>query len=134
MIQGQVTVLVVEDEEPLRQAVVKMLRRTGYSVIETRGGSEALETIRKYNNPIDILFLDLNVPGAPSREILEEAKRLRPEIRPIITSAYSEDLAAASLQARVERFLRKPYRLRDLVDLIRRALSCGGVPAGRLVK
>jgi CheY-like chemotaxis protein len=119
----KVTVLVVEDEDPLRQAVVKMLRRTGFSVIETRDGSEALETIREYKNPIDILFLDLNLPGAPSREILEEAKRLRPEIRPIVTSAYSEDLAAASLQVTVERFLRKPYRFHELVDLVRKTLS-----------
>jgi two-component system cell cycle sensor histidine kinase/response regulator CckA len=98
-----------------------MLRKTAFSVVEARDGSEALETIRKYKNPIDILFLDLNLPGAPSREVLEEAKRLRPEIRPIITSAHSED--TASLQARVERFLRKPYRLRNLVELVRKALS-----------
>jgi PAS domain S-box-containing protein len=113
----KVTVLVVEDEDPLRQAVVKMLRRTGFSVIEAHDGSQALKTIREYQNPIDILFLDLNLPGTPSREILEETKRLRPEIRPIITSAYPEDFAAASLQVRVE-FLRKPYRLRELVDLV----------------
>jgi PAS domain S-box-containing protein len=118
-----VTVLVVEDEDHLRQAVVKMLRRKGFSVIEKRDGSEALETIREYRNPIDILFLDLNLPGTPSREILEEAKRLRPEIRPIVTSAYQEDVVAASLRIRVERFLRKPYQLQDLVDFIRKTLS-----------
>ncbi len=119
----KVTILVVEDEDPLRQAVAKMLRSSGFSVIEARDGSEALKTIREYKDPVDILFLDLNLPGTPSREILEEAKRLRPEIKPVITSAYPEDSASASLQVRVERFLQKPYRFRDLVDLIRKTLS-----------
>jgi len=73
-------------------------------------------------NPIEVLFLDLNLPGAPSREIFEEAKRERPEMKLIVTSAYSEDMATASLQSKVEHFLRKPYQLDELVGLIRQVL------------
>jgi nitrogen-specific signal transduction histidine kinase len=119
----EATVLVVEDEDSLRQATSKMLRKAGFSVIETRDGSAALDEIRVQKSPIDVLFLDITLPGTPSREVFEEARRLRPEMRVIITSAYSEDMAAASLQGRFERFIRKPYRLGDLVDLIQQSLS-----------
>jgi DNA-binding NtrC family response regulator len=119
----EATVLVVEDESTLRQAVVTRLRKKGFSVIETSDGSAALEEIRAHDGPIDVLFLDITLPGTPSREVLEEALRLRPETRVIVTSAYTEDLAAESLQRRVERFMRKPYRFSDLMDLVRQSLS-----------
>ena len=64
----------------------------------------------------------MTIPGVPSREVFEEARRLRPEMRVIVTSAYGADVAAASLQVSIERFIRKPYRLGDLVDLIRQTV------------
>jgi two-component system, cell cycle sensor histidine kinase and response regulator CckA len=117
------TVLVVEDEELLRVAVAKMLRKAGFTVIEARDGTAAVETIRAYKNPLDILFLDLTLPGTPSREILDEARRLRPKIRVIITSAYSREISAVSVGGGIEHFIRKPYRGAALVGLIRQALS-----------
>jgi CheY-like chemotaxis protein/two-component sensor histidine kinase len=117
------TVLVVEDEELLRQAASRMLGKAGFSVIEAGDGSAAMDWIRTLESPIDVLFLDITLPGTPSREVFAEARRLRPEMRVIITSAYTEDMAAAALEGRVERFLRKPYRLGDLTDLIRQELS-----------
>jgi PAS domain S-box-containing protein len=117
------TVLVVEDEGPLRQAVVKMLNKSGFSVIEASDGSAAMKEMRAHKPPIDVLFLDMTLPGVPSREVFEEARRLRPEMRVIVTSAYGADVAAASLQVRIERFIRKPYSLGNLVDLIRQAVT-----------
>ena len=99
-----------------------MLRKGGFSVIEASDGSGALEVIRAHESSIDVLFLDITLPGAPSREVLEEAKRLRPEMGVIVTSAYTENVAAETLQGRVESFIRKPYRFNDVVELIRRAL------------
>jgi two-component system, cell cycle sensor histidine kinase and response regulator CckA len=117
------TVLIVEDEDPLRQAASKMLQKLGFSVIEARDGSAALEVIRAKENPIDVLFLDVTLPGTPGREVLEEASRLRPDMRVVVTSAYTEEMAFASLQTRVERFIRKPYRLNDLAGLIQPNLA-----------
>ena len=116
------TVLVVEDEDPLRPGVSKMLRNGGFSVVEASDGSAALEAIRAHESSIDVLLLDITLPGAPSREVLEEAKRPRPEMSVIVTSAYCENVAAETLQGRVDRFIRKPYRLNDVVELIRQAL------------
>jgi PAS domain S-box-containing protein len=114
-------VLLVEDEDALRRAASKMLNKRGFSVIEARDGSAALDVIRAGDNPIDVLFLDVTLPGTPGREVLEEAKRLRPEMSVIVTSAFSEEMAAASLQTSIKRFIRKPYLLNDLIGLIQSA-------------
>jgi CheY-like chemotaxis protein len=111
-------VLFVEDEDPLRRAVSKMLGKRGVSVIEAGNGWAALDAIRDRNNSIDVLFLDITLPGASGREVLEEARRLRPEMRVIVTSAYREEMAATSLQSTIEHFIRKPYRLDDVMRLI----------------
>jgi two-component system, cell cycle sensor histidine kinase and response regulator CckA len=116
------TVLVVEDEDSLRQSVSTMLAKRGLSVIEAADGFAALEAIRA-RRAIDVLFLDITLPGAPSQEVLMEARRLRPNMKVIVTSAYTEEMAAALLQVKVEHFLRKPYRLVELIESILQAAS-----------
>jgi PAS domain S-box-containing protein len=115
---GAATILLVEDEDPLRQAVSKMLRKTGMTVIEAANGSAAMDAIRATER-IDVLILDITIPGASSRDVFAEAKRLRPKMRMIVLSAYPKNVAAESLQAPVEHFIRKPYRMSELVELIR---------------
>jgi PAS domain S-box-containing protein len=118
---GEGAILIVEDEEALRQPSSTILRRAGYSVIEAGDGTTALELIRARQNRISVLVLDVTLPGASSREVFEEARRLRPDMKVIVTSAYNEVTAAASLAGRVENFIRKPYRLDDLLGLIRKS-------------
>jgi two-component system cell cycle sensor histidine kinase/response regulator CckA len=118
---GAATVLVVEDEVALRQAVSKMLRKRGFSVIEASDGSAALDLIRAHQDQIDVLLLDITLPGASSREVLEEGKRLRPKMATIITSAHNREMAASSLAGTIDYFIRKPFRSADLIDMIRAA-------------
>jgi PAS domain S-box-containing protein len=118
-----ITILLVEDEHTLREAASKMLNRQGFSVIEASDGSAALEMIRAQKTPIDVLLLDVTLPGTPAREILEEARRLRPGMRVVVTTAYSEEMAVASLQTTFDHFVRKPYRIKDLVELIQNKFS-----------
>jgi PAS domain S-box-containing protein len=118
-----ITILVVEDEDPLRRAASTMLRKVGYAVIEARDGSAALERVRTEKGPIDLLLLDVTLPGAPSSEVLEQTRRLRPETKVIVTSAHNEEMAAAALHGKFESFIRKPYRLHDLEGLIEQALE-----------
>jgi PAS domain S-box-containing protein len=113
-----ITVLVVEDEEPLRNAVSKLLGKRGHVVLEAADGQTALDVIRSHRNSIDVVVLDITLPGASSREVFEEGLRLRPEVPVIVTSAYSADVAAVSLQAPLRHFLRKPYRMADLEALV----------------
>jgi two-component system, cell cycle sensor histidine kinase and response regulator CckA len=116
------TVLVVEDEEALRLAVCKMLRKRGFAVVEAVDGNSAVESIRSYADGIDVMLLDMTLPGISSPEVLAEARRLRPNLKPILTSAHSKEAIHASYAGLPnERFLRKPYRIDELVSLLRDA-------------
>ena len=118
------TILVVEDEAQLRLAVAKMLRKKGFAVIEASDGSSALEQFRAHTDEIDIILLDITLPGTSSREVFEQSLRLRPALKIILTSAYSRetvDSIFAGLQ--FESFVRKPFELVELIRLLRVALS-----------
>jgi PAS domain S-box-containing protein len=117
------TVLIVEDEEPLRIAVSKMLGKSGFSMIEAANGDAALSVLRAGDREIDLLVLDITIPGASSTDVFQEAARLRPEMPVIVTSAYTQEVSAAVLKTEVKYFLRKPYRVGDLAGLIRQLCS-----------
>ena len=117
-------ILVVEDEEALRTAVSKVLRRTGCSVMEAVDGSSAMELLRAYKNDLDAILLDVTLPGISSREVFEEARRTRHDLRVVVTSAYSKESIGTSFAGlAVHQFIRKPYRLGDVVRLLRDPLS-----------
>jgi CheY-like chemotaxis protein len=118
------TVLVVEDEAQLRLAVSKMLRKKGFAVIEASDGSSALEQVRAHADEIDIILLDITLPGISSREVFDEARRLRPGLKIILTSAYSRETVDASFAGlQFESFVRKPFQLAELIRLLQGALS-----------
>jgi two-component system, cell cycle sensor histidine kinase and response regulator CckA len=115
------TILVVEDNESLRRATSRMLRLRGFSVIAASDGSAAIDAIRAHKDDIDTILLDLTLPGIASREVFVEAKRLRPELKVILTSAYGKEAVndASFPGLQVEHFIRKPYQLDDLESLLR---------------
>jgi len=116
-------ILIVEDEDPLRHAVSTILHKKGYGVIEASDGCAALEIIRAQKGDIDLLLLDLTLPGATSREVYDEARRLRPDLPVIVASAKSEKLAKASLGMGIKRFLGKPFSVDELIKIIQEVLS-----------
>ena len=72
-------VLLVEDEEGLRVATAKMLRKQGLSITEASDGWAAIELIHKQEQEIDLILLDMTIPGASSADVFAEAQRLRPQ-------------------------------------------------------
>jgi signal transduction histidine kinase len=117
-------VLVVEDEDPLRQAVVRMLRKMGFAVLEAADGAAAIDLLRANGSTIDVILLDMNIPGASSHELVAEAAQARPNIRVILTSAYSQEMLTPPINAsQIRGFIRKPYQLGDLVQTLRKACS-----------
>uniref|UniRef100_Q026G0 histidine kinase n=1 Tax=Solibacter usitatus (strain Ellin6076) TaxID=234267 RepID=Q026G0_SOLUE len=120
----QFVVLVVEDEDPLRCAVVRMLRKTGFTVLEAADGAVAIDLLRANGNRIDMILLDMTIPGASSHEVVAAAAQARPSIRVILTSAYSQEMLTPPMSAsQIHGFIRKPYQLGDLVQTLRKA-SC----------
>jgi CheY-like chemotaxis protein len=117
------TVLVVEDEVPLRQAVVKMLRKTGFEVFEAANGYSAIDLLRACGNKIDVILLDMTIPGASSHEVIAEAANAKPNIDVILTSAYSQEaIASAMIQPQIRAFIRKPFQLGELLKTLRSSM------------
>lgn len=116
---GNISILVVEDERELLLAVTTLLQRRGFSVTQASDGSSALELIRTCHGRFDAMLLDVTLPGASSREVLEEAERLRPDLVAILTSAYSHESIRGNFTGlRAEHFIRKPFGIDDLVRLL----------------
>jgi two-component system, cell cycle sensor histidine kinase and response regulator CckA len=123
------TVLVVEDEGLLRLTVSKMLRKKGLEVIEAFDGFSAFEQVCAHKDEIDVMLLDVTLPGMSGREVFEQALRLRPDLKIILTSAYSRETVDASFAGlRVDSFIRKPFQLAELLELLRRALFTSTSP------
>jgi DNA-binding NtrC family response regulator len=120
------TVLLVEDEALLRQAVRKMLRKGGFKVLEAADGFSAINLLRANGDTIDVMLLDMSIPGASSPLVLAEAAKVRPDIRVILTSAYSQEMIADAMNApQISGFIRKPFQLGDLVEKLKNALVMG---------
>jgi PAS domain S-box-containing protein len=118
------TVLVVEDEPVLRSAIVRKLRKTGLVVLEASNGSDAISLLRSNADQIDVMLLDMTIPGASSTEVILEVAQTRPDISILLTSAYSQQtLPVSSNASQICGFLRKPFQLEDLVKSIRRVSS-----------
>jgi PAS domain S-box-containing protein len=117
-------ILVVEDETNLRQPVVKLLRKAGFEVFEAADGTSAIDLFREHGRGIDAILLDMTLPGASAREIVAEVAKLKPDIRVILTSAYSQEMIEGSVSApQIRGFIRKPFRLGELLKIIGSSLS-----------
>ena len=117
------TVLLVEDEESLRIPASKMLRSKGFSVLEAGDGHAAVDLFRVHQSAIGVVLLDLTLPGLSGKEVLAEVRRIRPGVKVILTTAYSEEMVVNTVGGQRDwAFIRKPYRITDLVQLLRTVL------------
>jgi len=118
--------MLVEDEEGLRSAVCKMLRRKGYRVIEAHDGLIAAEVFRAKAAEIDVVLLDLTLPGLPGGHLLKEMRRIRPDVKVILTSAHNRDTVRSLIGGgEALEFIRKPYQFTDLLLRVNKALAPG---------
>jgi two-component system, cell cycle sensor histidine kinase and response regulator CckA len=112
-------ILVVDDEELLRAAISKSLRRLGYLVLEAGDGFEAMERMQAHKEDLEAVLLDVSLPGVSSLEVFQQACKVRPDMKVVVTSAYSKETVDATFQGmRVHHFIRKPFRLGDLMRLL----------------
>ena len=123
---GNETVLVVEDDDMVRNYVEGELKALGYRVIVTRNGPAALATLRGPEK-IDLLFSDVVMPGGMfGTELAKEATLLRPGLKILLTSGYTErPVEAVDGLGRKVQVLHKPYRRHDLAATLRSVLKAG---------
>ncbi len=121
------TILVVEDDDRVRQLTIKRLKLIGYQVLEATDGPKAMAVLNK-GHVIDLVFTDLVMPGGMSgREVAIRARELRPGIKVLLTSGYAEELVHGDdLEREQLKVLRKPYHQADLVAALREVLAADG--------
>jgi len=126
---GTETILIVEDEEILREMARDILTESGYRILEAGSGKEALEVWRKSGREIDLLFTDMVMPeGMSGVDLVERLMSDRPDLKIIFTSGYSAGDINAKLLSRAQtRFLPKPYTNATLNKIIRESLDQSGV-------
>ncbi len=127
--RGEETVLLVEDEEVLRGLLAKFLRLYGYTVLEASHGGEALLTCERHQGPIHLMVTDVVMPQMSGRELADRLTPLRPEMKILYMSGYTEDAlvqhGVADLSAA---FLQKPFKP---IELARRVHAVLHPPAIR---
>lgn len=118
------TILVVDDEEPLCQLLRDVLARRGYRVLVATDGQEALHLYREHRGRIDLVVLDMTMPGLSGTETFTALRALDPAARILLTSGYTEEREAREAVARgAKGFLQKPFLISELVARVQEALQ-----------
>jgi two-component system cell cycle sensor histidine kinase/response regulator CckA len=121
---GSETILLVEDEESVRQLVRETLSAKGYCVIEAGDGEAGLEVAARHDGEIHLVITDVVMPGISGREMAKQLSQTRPETRVLYLSGYTEDAIVS--EGRIESgtaFLQKPFTLQNLSKKVREVLG-----------
>jgi PAS domain S-box-containing protein len=117
---GQGTVLVVEDQAPVRDLARMILERSGLNVLTAEDGRQAVAVFTKHSRDVHAVLLDLSMPGMDGVEVLQYMTGLAPEVRVVLCSGYNEQDVNARLDGlKPAGFLRKPYHPSELLDRLR---------------
>jgi two-component system cell cycle sensor histidine kinase/response regulator CckA len=121
---GDETILLVDDEEYIRDLGVELLTDVGYKVLTATNGEEGLQLYRKKQKKIDLIILDLVIPGMGGKKCYEEILKINPRAKILIVSGYSANgPGKAALEAGAKGFVGKPFDVSDLLEKIREILD-----------
>jgi CheY-like chemotaxis protein len=121
---GTETVLLVDDEEFIRDVGSRFLSRAGYKVLCAANGQEGLEVFKSRMEEISVVILDLMMPHMGGRQCMDEILKLCPSAKIIIASGYHEQRHSKDLsESGAKGFINKPYEIRQLLGTIRTALD-----------
>jgi len=122
--RGHDTILVVDDERMILNVTREMLAGLGYRVLVAQGGDDAMEIYRTDHGNIDLVILDMIMPGMGGGELLDRMKAVNADCRVVLSSGYSLNGEAKAIMERgASIFLQKPFRLAELSQKIREALG-----------
>ena len=119
---GGYTVLVVDDEEPVRRLAVRMLTWAGYQAIEARHGREALDAIQQHTGPVHLVLTDIKMPGMNGRELGRFVEERWPGKPILYMSGFASEVFRGGLLEPGAPFLAKPFTQEDLATKVRSLL------------
>jgi len=123
-LSGHGVILVVDDDDYILQAVYAMLESYGYSVRLANAGRKAIEIFTQYCDEIDLVLLDMSMPGMNGEETFRELRKIRSDVRVLLSTGYAPDEAAQRFtDSGLAGFLRKPYDADELGGAIKRIVQ-----------
>jgi two-component system cell cycle sensor histidine kinase/response regulator CckA len=123
-IGGTETILLVEDEDSVRQLVRETLESRGYRVLESTNGRDALTLAAGHPDPIDLVITDVVMPGLNGHELVQQLQPARPGLKVLYLSGYAQDAFPATAAADSQKtFLQKPFTLQSLTRKVREILG-----------
>jgi len=121
---GSETILIVDDEEYVRDLATRILTRAGYRVITAEDGRKAVDVYNKEMSRISLVILDLIMPRVGGKQCLEELLKIHPGLKVLIASGYSDAKSRDDLlQAGAKGFVGKPFQMSQLLKTIRKVLD-----------
>ena len=126
LVKGSGTILLVDDEDMILEVGRAMLEKLGYRVIVAGGGEQALDTIRRMGEEIDLVVLDLIMPGMSGGKVFDGIREACPRMPVILSSGYSINGQAKDIMAKGgNAFLQKPFNLSELSQKIHAVMHAG---------
>jgi two-component system, cell cycle sensor histidine kinase and response regulator CckA len=123
-VKGDETVLLVEDEDGVRELLWKILTEHGHTVLEARHGRDALTVAGEYAHPIDLMVTDVVMPEMGAGELAEQLQAQRPELKVLFISGYTNDeIVRRGIKQKEAAFIQKPFTPEDLMRKVREVLS-----------
>ena len=123
---GHGTIMLVEDDDPVRIFGARALRNKGYTVIEAKSGEGALDLIRSATEKIDLLITDVVMPRMDGPSLVREVREIHPDMKVIFISGYTEDAFRQRLDSDSDiDFLPKPFSLKQLATKVRDVIGVG---------
>jgi PAS domain S-box-containing protein len=124
IVKGEETILLVDDEEMITEVNARLLKRLGYSVLVAGSGEEAVEIFEKKYSDIDLVILDMIMPGMGGRETYDRLKKISPVNKILLASGYAFDFRAQELLDRgCDGFIHKPFNIKEISLKIREVLN-----------
>jgi len=121
---GSETILLVDDEEFIRDLAVRILTKAGYRVIPVSNGKEALEAYQKWGTDIALVVVDLIMPEMGGKHCLEGLLALNPAVKVVVASGFSaDDPTKDAIAVGAKAFVNKPYKIRQVLEVVRNVLD-----------
>ena len=123
-VEGQETILLVDDEDMIIDVGTRMLKKLGYKIFTARNGKEAITLFKKHQEKIDLIVLDLIMPKMGGGETYDRLKEIKPDVKVLLSSGFSINGQASEILNRgCNGFIQKPFNLQNLSQNLRAILE-----------
>ena len=116
---SQITILIVEDDQDLRESLATALRDEGYTVIAAQDADEAIASVKAHK--VNIIFMDICLPGLNGVGVYKAVKKIRPAVKTVMmTGFFVQDLINEAISAGAYDILYKPFTMDDILKMIKK--------------